>query len=210
MAGAGDANDPDLATITSALAQAMGDKAAAGTAPVSSDAPIGSEEPLGSEDPGAVEPSGSPYATELQALLPTSLGGTVLTFDARSAASYFQEGDPTGRAVAASLRKLGKTSDDLQIVQGFDESGTISDAIVAFRLPGGDLDALRSIVLQTWLGTANAGVTQSKVTIGGKEFTKVDYGDAQSNEYVYAKTDYVVVIDTNSESIVGEVAKTLN
>jgi hypothetical protein len=69
---------------------------------------------------------------------------------------------------------------------------------------------LRSIVLQTWLGTANAGVTQSKVTIGGKEFTKVDYGDAQSNEYVYAKTDYVVVIDTNSESIVGEVAKTLN
>lgn len=210
VAGAGDANDPDLATITSALAKAMGDKAAAGTAPVSSDEPIGSEEPLGSEDPGAVEPSGSPYATELQALLPTSLGGTTLTFDARSAASYFQEGDPTGRAVAASLRKLGKTSDDLQIVQGFDESGTISDAIVAFRLPGGDLDALRSIVLQTWLGTANAGVTQSKVTIGGKEFTKVDYGDAQSNEYVYAKTDYVVVIDTNSESIVGEVAKTLN
>ena len=109
VAGAGDANDPDLATITSALAKAMGDKAAAGTAPVSSDEPIGSEEPLGSEDPGAVEPSGSPYATELQALLPTSLGGTTLTFDARSATSYFQEATPlverSRRACASSARR---------------------------------------------------------------------------------------------------------
>ena len=209
VADGGTATPDDLAVITSAVAAAMGNGTAAGRAAARpSDSATGSDEPPASDDPG-VEPSSSPFAPELQAMLPTSLGGTPLTFDSRPASEYFAEGDPTGRAVAASLRKLGKTPADLQIVQGFDDSGATQDAIVAFRLPGADLEALRSIVLKTWLGSGNEGVTQSTVTIDGKTFTKIDYGDAKSNEWVYAKTDYVVVIDTSNQAIVAEVAKTL-
>jgi len=209
IAQGGSVTADDLEVITSAVAAAMGNGTAAGRAGARpSDSASGSEEPLGSEDPG-IEPSSSPFAPELQAMLPTSLAGTPLTFDSRPASEYFAEGDPTGRAVAASLRKLGKTPADLQIVQGFDDSGATLDAIVAFRLPGADLEALRSIVLKTWLGSGNAGVTQSTVTVEGKTFTKIDYGDAKSNEWVYAKADYVVVVDTSDQAIVAEVAKTL-
>jgi len=207
IADGGTANATDLATITEAVAIAMGDPDAAGdAAPAPTDDADASLDPLGSDAP---EPSQSPFAPELLAMLPSTIGGTQLTFDSRPASEYFQGGDPTGRAVAASLRKLGKTPADLQIVQGYDETQTIPDTIVAFRLPGTAVDALRSIVLQTWLGAGNEGVTRTAVTIGGKAFTKIDYGDAKSNEYVYTGTDFVVVVDTSDETIVAEVAATL-
>lgn len=201
IAPAGSPTDADIAKITTAVAAAMGDQTAAGTGGISpTDEGLGSEEPIGSDDLSSAEPTPS-FGPELVAMLPTTLGGTALTVDNRAASEFFGPDDPTGRAVAASLRSLGKTLDDLQIAQAFDESQTITDTLVAFRLPGADSAALRAIVLRTWLGAGNAGVKETPVTLAGKSFTKIDYGDAKSNEYVYAKDDFVIVIDTSDVAV---------
>ena len=220
IADAGTATPEDLATITTAVAKAMGSETAAGTAPDAnpSDAATGSDEPLGSDDLGAAESSGPPFAPELEALIPKSIvdnsstsspGAPVpLTVQSASATDVFGE-DPSSRALAARIRALGATLDQLQIAQGYDDTGALDLSIVAFRLPKADLAKLRAAIIDTWLSAGADGVKSTTVTLGGKSLTKVDYGDGSTIEYVYAKDDYVIVIDTSDVDIATQVASQL-
>ena len=216
----GGTSDPgDLAVITAAVAAAMGDETAAGTAgPRPSDAAAGSAEPLGSNDPGAVEPSGTPFAPDLEKLLPSSITvssttaspavPTPLTVQSASATDVFGQ-DPSARALAARIRTLGATLDQLQIAQAYDDTGALDISIIAFRLPNADLAKLRAAVIDTWLSAGADGVKSTSITLGGKSLTKVDYGDGSTIEYVYAKDDYVIVIDTSDLEVATAVAKQL-
>ena len=223
IADGGSAAQEDLAIITTAVAKAMGDQNAAGTASDVSptDDATGSDEPLGSDDLGAAEPSGSPFAPELEALLPTSITPTPgaspgassatpvpLTVQSASATDVFGE-DPSSRALAARIRALGATLDQLQIAQAYDDTGAIDLSIVAFRLPKADLAKLRAAIIDTWLSAGADGVKSTTVDLGGKSLTKVDYGDGSTIEYVYAKDDYVIVIDTSDVDIATQVATQL-
>jgi hypothetical protein len=221
IADGGSAAQEDLAVITTAVAKAMGDQNAAGTASGLSPDATGSEEPLGSDDLGAAEPSGSPFAPELEALLPTSITPTTdaspgasaatpvpLTVQSASATDDFGE-DPRSRALAARIRALGATLDQLQIAQAYDDTGAIDLSIVAFRLPNADLAKLRAAIIDTWLSAGADGVKSTTVTLGGKSLTKVDYGDGSTIEYVYAKDDYVIVIDTSDVDVATQVAEQL-
>jgi hypothetical protein len=220
VADGGTANPSELATITTAVAAAMGDEKAAGNAgAAASDEPSGSDGPLGSNDVGGVEPSGSPFAPELEALLPTSVRDTTstaspppsipLTVISASASEVFGE-DPSSRALAARVRALGSTFEQLQVAQAYDESGTIEDvSIIAFRLPKADTAKLRAAILETFLSAGADGVTTSTVTLAGKTLTKVDYGDDRTNEYVYTAVDAVIVIDTSDEAIATDLAAQL-
>jgi hypothetical protein len=196
----------------------MGDQAAAGTgAARPTDAAIGSGEPIGSGDLPP-EASGSPFAPELEAILPTSIVDSAstasppatipLTVLSASATDVFGQ-DPSSRALAARIRALGGTLDKLQIAQAYDESGAIDLSIIAFRLPNADLAKLRAAIIDTWLAAGADGVTRTTVTLGGKSLTKVDYGDGSTIEYVFAKADYVVVIDTSDTDVATQVAKAL-
>lgn len=220
IADGGTASDADLATITSAVAAAMGDKAAAGTAsvPGASDAAAGSQEPLGSGDVGG-EPSGSPFAPELVAVLPTSIADPAsttsppaeitLSVDSASATDVFGT-DPSSRAFAARIRSMGSTTDDLQVARAVDGSGTYDVVVDGFRIPGVDLARLKSAVIDTWLSGSGAGVKKTEITLSGKSVTKIDYGDGSAIEYVYAKADYVVVIESSDATIAAEVAAKLH
>jgi hypothetical protein len=213
IADAGDATRSELDTITAAMARAMGDETAAGTSPNGPDAgPPGSDEPTGSGEPPA-ESSG-PFAPELEAMLPRTIGDTTpgaspgatvtLTIDSASATDVFGQ-DPSSRALAARIRSLGKTLDDLQVAQAFDETGAVDVAILGFRLPGADGAKLRAAILETWLSSTAEGVKTTTPTLGGKQVTKVDYGDGSAFEYVYAKGDVVIDIETSDEAIATEV-----
>ena len=216
VADGGTASPTDLAVITSAVAAAMGDGTAAGTGGLA-DGGSASQAPAGSDDVGA-EPSESPFAPELEALLPTSLPddsstasppATIpLTVQSASATDVFGE-DPNSRALAARIRALGATLDQLQIAQAYDESGTLDLSIVAFRLPNTDLAKLKAAVIETWLSAGAEGVSTTPVELGGKTLTKVDYGDGSTVEYVYAKADYVIMIDTSDVAIATAVAAQL-
>ena len=219
VADAGTASPSDLAVITSALAAAMGNGTAAGTGGISpTDGTSGSQEPLGSADVGPGDASASPFAADLEALLPkSSVDNTStaspppaipLTVQSASATDVFGQ-DPSARALAAQIRALGSTLDQLQIAQAYDESGAIDLSIIAFRLPKADVAKLRAAVIDTWLAAGAGGVKTTTVTLGGKSLTKIDYGDASTIEYVYAKDDYVIVIDTSDAGIATQVAAQL-
>jgi hypothetical protein len=219
IADGGSAAREDLSVITTAVAKAMGDQNAAGDA--SGATPTGSDEPVGSDDLGAAEPSGSPFAPELEALLPTSItpssgaspgaspaAPVPLTVQSASATDVFGD-DPSSRALAARIRALGATLDQLQIAQAYDDTGAIDLSIVAFRLPKADLAKLRAAIIDTWLSAGADGVKSTTVDLGGKSLTKVDYGDGSTIEYVYAKDDYVIVIDTSDVDVATQVAAQL-
>ncbi len=221
VADAGTSTPADLAKITDALATAMGDRAAAGApGAAASDGATGSSTP-GSSDSGAgASPSGSPFAPELEALLPRQIGGVAapsgasaapavaLTIQSASATDVFGQ-DPASRALAARIRSLGGTLDQLQIAQAFDETGGIDLSIIAFRLPNADGAKLRAAILETWLSASAPGVKTTEVDLAGKKLTKVDYGDGSTIEYVYGKADYVIVIDTSDARVATEVAAKL-
>ncbi|HEY7132180.1 MAG TPA: hypothetical protein VH440_08000 [Candidatus Limnocylindrales bacterium] len=204
VADAGTASPNDLATITRAVATAMGDETAAGT----SDVAAASDEPAGSDDlsaDGSAEPSASAAAPELEAKLPKEIGGTPLTVQSTTADQVFGD-DPNSRALSARIRALGGQVADVQVAQAYDDAGAVDVSIIAFRLPGKDGTKLRDAVVETWLSADAAGVTKTDVTLAGKPFEKIDYGDQGTVEYVYTGTDYVIVVDTSDPAIATEVA----
>jgi hypothetical protein len=204
IADAGTATPNDLATITRAVATAMGDETAAGT----TDTATGSDQPTGSDDlsaDGSAEPSASSAAPELEAKLPKEIGGTPLSVQSTTADQVFAD-DPNSRALSARIRALGGQVADVQVAQAYDDAGAVDVSIIAFRLPGKDGTKLRDAVVETWLSADAAGVTKSNVTLAGKPFEKIDYGDQGTVEYVYTGSDYVIVVDTSDPAIATEVA----
>jgi hypothetical protein len=220
VADGGTATPGDLGKITVALAAAMGDERAAGGAGAgATDDPSASDEPTGSDDVGGVEPSASPFAPELEALMPKTAADPAstasppatlpLTVISASATEVFGD-DPSSRALAARIRSLGATFDQLQVAQAYDETGTLEDlSVIAFRLPKADLAKLKAAILETWLSAGADGVTTSTVTLSGKTLTKVDYGDDKTIEYVYAINDAIIVIDTSNVAIATDLAAQL-
>lgn len=219
VADSGSVAQSDRETIAAALATAMGDSGAAGVASADASAdPNASQDPLASDDPGAVNPSSSPFAPDLEAMLPKSIvdnsstaspkPSIPLTTQSASATDVFG-GDPNARALGARIRALGGTLDKLQIAQAFDESGALDLSIIAFRLPGANLARLESAIVDTWLSAGADGVKKSTITLGGKTVTKIDYGDNQTIDYVYARNDYVVVIDTSDLDVATQSAAQL-
>ncbi|HEX5824719.1 MAG TPA: hypothetical protein VFY18_09705 [Candidatus Limnocylindrales bacterium] len=208
IADAGSATPTELGAITAAVAGAMGDRSAAGTSTNEANASqaVGSGEP--SIEPGAsdqIDASTAPTAPELEALLPTEVGGTTLTVQSATATDGLGT-DPTSRAFAAVIPTLGAKLADLQVAQAFDETQTVDLSIFGFRLAGRDGTKLRAAVIDTWLSAGAAGVTRSEVKLAGKSLTKIDYGDAGAIDYVYSGSDYVIVIETVDLAIATEVA----
>src|SRR5258708_13925737 len=110
-------------------------------------------------------------APELEALMPTSVGGTTLTVQSSAAADALT--DPTSRALTAALRSLGANPTNLQVAQAVDETSTIDLSIIGFRLANGDGAKLKAAVIQTWLSAGAPGVNQPQAHHGGKKLTKI-------------------------------------
>jgi hypothetical protein len=208
IADAGSAGAADLDQITVAVATAMGDENAAGArssaANPSDDtgaSPDVSEEPLGSGDAGASEP---PTAPELEAHLPTDVGGTPLTIQSGGATDYLPQ-DPSSGALVAALRRDGIAASDLQVAQAYDATQALDLNVIGFRLTKGDVTKLRTAVINSWLSGTGPGVKQTTVKLAAKAFTKIDYGTGRI-DYVYAGTDYVVVVETSDAALATEVA----
>ena len=199
----GGANPDDLAVITQAVAAAMGDETAAGTGGANpTDAAAGSEEPLASDE-GSLGPDPTPVAPELEAKMPTSIGGNPLSVGSFTADNFFT--DPASRAFIAEVRTLGIDLAKLQVAEAGDASQTVNLAAYGFRLPGGDIAKLVPAIERTWLSSGTAGVKQSTVSLGGKTFSKIDYGDGGA-AYVYRGADFVIVLETTDPAAAAEAA----
>ena len=61
----------------------------------------------------------------------------------------------------------------------------------------------------TGLQCYNSGATTSTITLGGREFTRIDYGDGGSMSYVTTDGDIVIVIETSDADLATQAAAAL-
>ena len=177
----------------------------AGSSPAASDIAGASPAPSGA---AAESPAPSPAAPELIAILPDKVGSTSLTRDSAIGTDVLAD-DTASRAMIASLATLGVTPANLHIAQAYDPSSTLQASLLAFRAPGTPASKLAPIVIDTWLSGSAAGVVTSKVTLGGRELTKVTYGSGGASAYVRESGESVIVIDTSDETLAGTIAALL-
>jgi hypothetical protein len=221
----GTVDDAALDATAAALVAAV-DRAVSGATPVpggaepSPSTPGSSEEPspsaaAGSSSPGpssnpaeSFSPEPSSAAGHLLAVLPDQVSGTALTSDTATGADLAEAG-AAGRAMIAALRTLDLAAEDLLVAQAYDPNEALDLYLLAFQAPGTPASDLAPIVLDTWLSASTSGVTTSQVTLGGKELTKVSYGDEGSVSYVRAAGETVIVIETADEAVAAAAAALL-
>lgn len=212
---AGNVTADELQAAAEAFDQAMIDAKAGDIPSMEPAATPGAVDSLPPDDTG-LEPSAapsegpleSPASAALDALLPKEIAGTPFVVETSLATDAL--GDDAGsKAVIAGLRELGKTPDDLELAQAYDETGTLDLVLFAFRLPGADPEALRSLVLDSWLVASAEGVTTEEVELGGKTVTHVDYGDELADAYLYSVGDVAVIMQTGTEDLAAAAAEAL-
>lgn len=211
--------DAVAAAVDTGMRRALGvgDPQAPATSQASSPdtASSGGPSPSASAAPSATtgaeaSPSASPdqAAPELVALLPAEFAGTTLVRDSASGADVLGD-DSVSRALAAALRSLGATVDDLRVAQAYDETGTLDLYLLAFSVSGVSGSKLEPAILDTWLSAGADGVTTKTATVGGKEVTIVDYGDGGAISYVRTTADAVVVLQTADAALAAVVVAVL-
>ena len=72
-----------------------------------------------------------------------------------------------------------------------------------------DVTKVRQLVLDSWLAASGAGVTQTPVKLGGKDYTKVDLGDSGPLDYVRTANNVVFVITTADGTLADQAAALL-
>jgi hypothetical protein len=147
-------------------------------------------------------------APELEARLPTSVDGIALTVDSAAGTEILGE-DTSSRAILAALRAEGKEAADLSLAQAYDETQAADLSILAVGVDGLDAATVEEIVLDSWLAASGSGVVREDVTLGGRSFTRVDYGDEGTKDYVLAADGAVIVITTASAELAAATAEAL-
>jgi hypothetical protein len=211
VAASGDATAADVTTIASAFDVALGGNgltaAIPTVAPTDTGAiPTGDTGTPGASDLPTTEPSLA--APELEAALPTTVGGTTLSVSSATGTTVLGT-DPGSRAIAAALRTAGVPVDAFRAAQAYDPSGTVDLTITAFRVEGMTSDALKTIVLNSWLSAGAAGVTTSDTTVSGRAATKVDYGDGGAPSYLVVNGEIVFVVETSDATLATQAVAAL-
>jgi hypothetical protein len=157
---------------------------------------------------GSPEPSPSPIAPVLDAMMPRSVGATTLTIET-DLGSTILGNDPGSRSFGAAVSTLGVSTDKLEIAFGYDGSGSVALSVIGFRIPGIAPATLRPLVLEAWLSAGAPGVTSTTVTVGGTSATKVSYGDKGPDEYVFTHGDGVFIVETDDPAQAAAVVQAM-
>ena len=208
LAASGDATSDEVNAVASAFDLSMG--GTGGNAPVGTlDAGSGNPSAAPSSPAESVAPSASTAAAPLlEAALPRQVGSVQLTVDSAVGASILGT-DQGSRAIVAALRAAGKTASDLLVAQAYDATNASNLSLLAVSVTGMDLNAVKSLVLNSWLAASGAGVTTDSVTMAGHTFTRVDYGDGGAMDYLLAQNDMVIIIETADATVAAQAAAAL-
>jgi hypothetical protein len=166
------------------------------TAAVPSDAPTDSVAPV------------APVSPVLENRLPKTIAGVDLTVQSAVDATNLSNG-PNGRALNATMVRLGKQPSDLEIALAFDQSGSLDLTIIGFRADGVASGEIRTAVMDAWLAAGTPGVVTSSVALSGAQATKLSYGDGGADEYVLTIDDSVFVLETSDVTLAQSAASAL-
>ena len=211
LAASGDASAAELDELASAFDKALGGDGGtiAPPAVTPTDGDVGAPlDPGASPDPGESLAAESPAAPDLVALMPTQVGSIALSTDSATGEVLLSD-DQGSRAIVAALRAAGKTPADLKVAQAFDEAGAADLSVLAVTVDGLPADQTRDIVLENWLAASGDGVTKDTVTLDGREWTRIDYGDGGTLDYVLTDGANVIVITTADAALAEQTAAAL-
>jgi hypothetical protein len=173
-------------------------------------APSGSQLPLESSSPGAASspvPSVDSHGVpELEALLPTKIGGVQLKLYSLRGPDFYALGttDTQGR-LDTMLGALGKTVADLSVADAGDPSGQAILELGAFRVAGAQPAAL----LADWIAANEASspgdIAVSSEVVDGRRLTKlVDRTrDVAATTRAYVKGDTIFLIGADDPALVS-------
>jgi hypothetical protein len=198
---ASQAIDPaDLEQTAQAIDDAMMEaesSAGAGSSPTTeppgSDAlgPEPSDE-IPTDEPGASVPESHAFP-DLEAVLPTKVGGVTLVTDSTTGSDALG-GDPASQDLLQSLSAYGKTGDDLEYAESYDPSDTLAGGVIALRLKGLAAAKLRQAIVESWTAAIGSGGSTSQATVGGKKVTVIDYGDGGTKDYLFEQGEAVIIV----------------
>jgi hypothetical protein len=159
---------------------------------------VPSTEAAPSEAPGESGLPGFSFAlpsftadTDLESKFPAEIGGEKLQVLSMTG-SDFIGANPAGNEIAPVLSKLGKSPSDLSVAFG----GTMSIAVVAFRIKGVPADQF----LNAYTQTAPQGANITDASLGGKSVKKVVTPDSTGTTYIYLKDDVIWTVSSGSEA----------
>jgi hypothetical protein len=166
-------------------------------------------------DPLASQPAQSPApevtpcnhcATDLEALLPTEIGGTRLSAVSLDGPGFMSTGTDANRtALTQMLASLDKTPAELSIAQAADPTGVLVFKEGIFRVTGSAPETL----LAAWLTaqtTVEPSLVVGKVTIAGQTVTKL--ADSKNLDappsFVVAKGDELWIVAARDQKLIDE------
>jgi hypothetical protein len=205
LAGSADTSATEVDELASAFDKALGGDGGTITPPT-----IAPSDDLAGEsfDPGeSLEPE-TPAAPDLVAALPTEVGAITLISDSATGGTILGE-DQGSRAILAALRAADKEPEDLRVAQAYDETGESDLSILAVTVEGLPVDETEQIVLDSWLAATGAGVTKDTVTLDGETWTRIDYGDGGTLDYVLRSGPNVFVVTTADPALAEQAAAAL-
>ncbi len=218
LAFSGTVTQGEVDQVASAFDLALSGQGGTDATSPASRAPVGSSAlpssgdsfPVDSSDPNASDagPSGTPSAPDLESLLPKKVGTVALTVQSALGPDILGQ-DQGSRAILAALRKSNLGAAALRVAQGYDETGASDLTFLVVDVKGMPLATMRKLVLDSWLASSGAGVTSSEVTLGGHQFTRFDYGDEGTRDYVSAANGHILVITTADAALAAQAAAAL-
>jgi hypothetical protein len=145
-------------------------------------------------------------ATDLEAMLPTEIGGTKLSAVSLNGPGFLSTGNASNRsALTEMLGSLGKTPAELSVAQAADPTGVLVFKEGIFRVVGSTPEAL----LAAWLTaqtTVQPTLVIGRVTIAGQTVTKL--ADSKNLDapplYVVAKGDELWIVGARDEKLIDE------
>ena len=143
------------------------------------------------------EPEGSHVAPELEALLPTALGGATLDTESDTGGALL---DAWTRVMVAFLADAGKTADDLQFAQAWDAAAELDVSMMAFRVAGVPGPALREAVTEG-LMASSPDQPKTTETISGKEVTRLTSPEDGWNTYIFDRDGVVYLVGTTDAAL---------
>ena len=211
VAASGDVSATEVDELASAFDKALGGDGGtiAPPAVVPTDDQAGaSTDPGASPDPAESLVAESPAAPDLVALMPTQVGSISMASDSATGGTFLSD-DQDSRAITAALRAAGKTPDDLRVAQAYDGSGVVDLSVMAVTVDGLPAEQTRDIVLENWLAATGEGVTKDTVTLAGQTWTRIDYGDGGTLDYILTDGANVIVITTADAALAEQTAAAL-
>jgi hypothetical protein len=153
-------------------------------------ATTGAQTPASSDDLGNGGLPNSSADPELEARVPSQLGGQPVDKISFDGDTFLSSGTTGSQGVDTLLGTIGKTSSDLTVVLAGNDAVTV----FAYRIKGTSASQLLPQLVAAYQDSGELGAfTTRNVTLSGKKATQMDVTDSGTT-YLYAAGDTIYVL----------------